>query len=181
MTLPSQVPTLRGDGSVVLRPFRDEDVQLVVAAASDPLIPLVTTVPRSGSEADARAYIDRQHQRLGEGEGYSFAVESARTGRAVGQIGLWTRDLAHGRASTGYWIAAEHRRRGYGRAALSALTAWAMGLEEVQRLQLYVEPRNEASWRTAAACGFAREGLLRSWQQVGAERRDMYVYSIVRS
>ena len=180
MSLPDHVPTLPG-GLVVLRAFRDEDLHVVVDAASDPLIPLVTTVPSSGSPADARAYIERQRDRLGEGEGYSFAVASGTTGRAVGQIGLWTRDLAHGRASVGYWIAAGHRHRGYAAAALSALTAWAMTLQEVQRLQLFVEPRNEASWRTAEACGFEREGLLRSWQQVGAERRAMYVYSVVRS
>ncbi|MEV6331519.1 hypothetical protein [Streptomyces sp. NPDC051909] len=30
--------------------------------------------------------------------------------------------------------------------------------------------------RTAEQAGFRREGLLRGWRQVGAERRDMYVY-----
>jgi hypothetical protein len=47
---------------------------------------------------------------------------------AVGQIGLWTRDISEGRGSTGYWFAETRRIRGY-------------------------------------------------WQRVGAERRDMFVYS----
>lgn len=58
-----------------------------------------------------------------------------------------------------------------------AVTDWAETLPEIQRLQLFVEPWNEGSWRTARACGYQREGLLRRWQRVGAELEDMYVYS----
>ncbi len=47
----------------------------------------------------------------------------------------------------------------------------------VARRELHVEPENEASWRTAESCGFDREGLLRSWQHVGTERRDTFIYS----
>lgn len=115
--------------------------------------------------------------RLTTGVGYSFAIADAETDQAVGQIGLWLREIAEGRATTGYWIGSPFRRRGYLRAALRALTTWALSLEEVKRLQLHVEPWNEGSWRAAEACGYQRERLLRSWQLVGAERKDMYVYS----
>ena len=56
---------------------------------------------------------------------------------------------------------------------------WASGLPELERLELYVEPWNRGSWRTAEACGFHREGLLRGWQRVGVERRDMFLYSLL--
>lgn len=62
---------------------------------------------------------------------------------------------------------------------MTALTTWAGSLPEVKRLELFVEPGNEGSWRVAEARGYQREGLLRSWQLVGAERRDMYVYSVI--
>lgn len=176
--LTPSVPRLDG-GSVTLRPFVERDADLVMSVASDPLIPLITTVPTGGTRDEALAYLERQHSRLAEGTGYSFAIADAATDEAVGQIGLWTRDIVTGRASTGYWIAPQFRRRGYARAALSTLTVWALGLAEVHRLQLYVEPWNEGSWRTAEACGYVREGLLRSWQEVGQTRRDMYVYSVV--
>jgi RimJ/RimL family protein N-acetyltransferase len=53
------------------------------------------------------------------------------------------------------------------------------GLHELQvpRLELYVEPWNTASVKTAERAEFQREGLLRSWQQVGGTRRDMYIYA----
>lgn len=176
--LPETIPRLES-ALVTLRGFELSDERLVASVADDPLIPLITTVPTTGDAGEVRAYIDRQHDRLASGRGYSFAVADPVTDDAVGQIGLWTSDIAVGRATTGYWIARQHRRRGYGGAALTALTEWALTLPEVARLQLHVEPWNEASWRIAEECGYQREGLLRSWEQVGEERKDMYVYSIV--
>lgn len=174
--LPPDMPRLSA-GPVVLRGFEDRDAGLVRSVADDPLIPLITTVPTSGAPRDAIAFIERQRDRLVTGVGYSFAIADADTDEAVGQIGLWLPEIAEGRATTGYWIGSPFRRRGYLRAALHALTTWALSLEEVKRLQLYVEPWNEGSWRAAEACGYQREGLLRSWQLVGDERKDMYVYS----
>jgi [ribosomal protein S5]-alanine N-acetyltransferase len=177
-TLPREMPVITLP-PVTLRAFRDEDVGLVQSVAGDPLIPLITTVPASGNASDARAYIERQHDRLASGAGYSFAVTDADTGEAVGQAGLWLRNLDDGRASTGYWIAARFRNRHYATAALEAISRWGLSLDGIHRVELYVEPWNEGSWRAAERVGYTREGLLRSWQQVGAERRDMYMYSLL--
>jgi RimJ/RimL family protein N-acetyltransferase len=174
------MPTLMSP-LVVLRPFERRDAGLVASAADDPLVPLITTVPVSGSEEDVQAYLARQHDRLPSGAGYSFAVADARSDEAVGQIGLWTGEIDRGRASIGYWIGRPFRRRGYATAALRTLTDWARTLEDVHRLQLFVEPWNEASWRAAEAAGYQREGLLRRWERVGDELKDMYAYSLIPS
>ncbi|WP_205859543.1 GNAT family N-acetyltransferase [Phycicoccus flavus] len=125
------------------------------------------------------AYLARQHGRTAQGQGYSFAVADRASDEAVGGIGLWTGEIDTGRASTGYWVAPPVRGRGYVTDALRTLVGWASGLPEVERLQLFVEPWNEASARAAVAAGFEREGLLRSWQRVGGSRRDMVVYGLL--
>jgi [ribosomal protein S5]-alanine N-acetyltransferase len=175
---PAELPVILHP-PIVLRAFGDADVGLVQSVATDALIPLITTVPASGNPDDARAYIDRQLSRHTTGIGYSFAIADAATGDAVGQVGLWLKDLAHGRASTGYWIAGQFRRRGYVTAALAAISRWGMSLDGIHRIELYVEPWNEGSWRAAERAGYRREGLLRSWQWVGQQRRDMYMYSLL--
>jgi RimJ/RimL family protein N-acetyltransferase len=53
------------------------------------------------------------------------------------------------------------------------------GVAPGDRLELYVEPWNEGSWRAAEAIGYKREGLLRAWQMVGDARKDMYMYSVL--
>ncbi len=61
-------------------------MELVRSVASDPLIPLITTVPSNGTSADALAFVIRQQSRLATGAGYSFAIADARTDEAVGQM-----------------------------------------------------------------------------------------------
>jgi ribosomal-protein-alanine N-acetyltransferase len=178
LMLPSEMPVL-SIGTIRLRPFRETDADVVISVADDPLIPLITTVSTSGSRDDAVAFIKRQHERLRSGAGYSFAIAEDAEDEAVGHIGLWLHDYRHGRASIGYWIAPQHRGRGYASTAMCALTRWAWTLPGIARLELYVEPWNEASWRSAERAGFRREGLLRSWQPVGSERRDMYMYGLL--
>lgn len=151
------------------------DVPSIVAASLDPLIPLITTVPNPCDEAAALAFIARQHERLQSGQGWSLAIAEG-DAPALGQIGLWPQ--SHGRASLGYWVLPAARGKGAAAKALAALSHF--GLSQFERLELYVEPWNEASWLTAERVGYQREGLLRRYQYVGSERRDMYIYSLLR-
>ncbi|WP_109528664.1 MULTISPECIES: GNAT family N-acetyltransferase [Nocardia] len=170
------VPVLDADG-VRLRLFVASDVNLIVDAGRDPLIPSITSVRAHGDQAAGQEFIRRQHHRASTGQGWSFAIADPVTDTAVGQIGLWRTDIGHGRVSIGYWIERSHRRHGYASRALRLLTSWASTLEEVSRLELYVEPWNEGSWRAAESAGFRREGLLRRWQKIDGSARDMYMYA----
>lgn len=97
--------------------------------------------------------------------------------RPVGSIGVWLRDLAAGRVAVGYWVVAAARGRGAATHALTAVAAWALKDLGIARVELFVEPDNAASIRTAERAGFVREGLLRRWQMIGGVRRDMVVFS----
>ncbi len=70
--------------------------------------------------------------------------------------------------------------RRYALDALQTRSGWAWNLSDLHRLQLHIDPANWASCRTAERAGYEREGLLRSWQEIAEERRDMLVYSVVR-
>lgn len=164
------------EGHVVrLRDFRTDDVALVVSASADPVIPLITTVPAAADEEAAQQYIARQNTRLTSGVGYAYAIARTLDDVAIGYIGLT--HLEEGRASIGYWIGSDHRGRSYAAVALRLLGDWALADLALPRLELYAEPWNEASIRTAEAAGFEREGLMRSWRSVGGARRDMWMYS----
>ncbi|MDQ2850655.1 GNAT family protein [Dermatophilaceae bacterium Sec6.4] len=174
-----EVPRLL-DAPLLLRAFADADAALVAEAGTDPLIPLITTVPTGPAAiAAVQAFIERQRDRAKSGQGYSFVIADAGTDLGMGQIGVWPHH--QGRASVGYWVAASARRRGIAHHALQMVSTWALTLPDVHRLELYVEPWNEGSWRAAERAGFAREGLLRSWQPVGGQRCDMYMYSRLRT
>ncbi len=166
-------------GPFRLRAFAPRDVGMVVEASVDPVIPLISSVPPEASAADATAFVDRQRHRLRDGYGYSFVIADGANDRGVGSIGLWLRDIDLGRASVGYWVVPAARGRRAAGFALASLAAWVFDQLAIPRLELHVEPWNVASIRTAERVGFVREGLLRSWQGVGDERRDVYAYSLL--
>ncbi|WP_329125379.1 GNAT family N-acetyltransferase [Streptomyces sp. NBC_01465] len=179
MDQPLEVPVLAASGHV-LRPWALSDLDLVREASADPYIPLVTTVPTPYSDEEGVAFVHRQWARAATRSGYPFVV-AGDDGRAVGTVGLWLRDLEQGRASLGYWTVPSARGRGAASAALGAVAAWALDELRIPRLELHVEPWNTGSLRTAERAGFRREGLLRSWQEIGGERRDMVVHSMLRT
>ncbi|RSS57153.1 GNAT family N-acetyltransferase [Streptomyces sp. WAC01280] len=178
MHQPLDVPELAADGGFTLRPWRLSDVPLVREASEDAYIPLITTVPSPWSAPAARAFVERQWERAASGAGYPFVIVDP-DGRPVGTVGLWLRDLAQGRAALGYWVVGSARGRGAAGTAVRAVVTWALKDLRIPRLELYVEPWNTASVHTAERAGFRREGLLRGWQVVGSERRDMFLYALL--
>lgn len=147
--------------------------------ATDAYIPLVGSLPAHATRAEARAYIERQHQRLATGVGYSLCI--ADLGRvALGGAGLWLGERSQGRATIGYAVAPAARGRGVAARALTALAGFAWTLDDIFRLELYIEPWNRASVRTAETAGFAYEGLLRSYEPIGDRRADMQLWSLLR-
>jgi [ribosomal protein S5]-alanine N-acetyltransferase len=161
------------DDAIRLRPFEPTDLALVRAASEDPYIPLITTVPWVYSDAEATAYLARQHQRLANGVGWSLAIADRDSGAALGGVGLWPRDATA--ASFGYFVIPECRGRALAARAVRLLAAWAFG-RGFERLELSVEPWNVASQRTAERAGFRQEALLRSLMAFGGVRRDLWMY-----
>jgi RimJ/RimL family protein N-acetyltransferase len=167
-------------GPIALRPFRPLDLGLVAELAEDPYVPLIGTVPDTFTEAAGLAYIERQHQRLADGTGYSFCVADAATDHGLGTAGLWLRNRDEGRCSVGYSVSPRARGRGVATAALTALTAFAWTHPDLHRIELYVEPANRPSVAVAERCGYQREALLRSHMVIGEQRRDMLLYAALR-
>jgi [ribosomal protein S5]-alanine N-acetyltransferase len=168
LTWPDPLPAY---GPVRLRPFAAADLDLVAELADDPYIPLIGTVPAVFTPEAGAAYLERQHQRLRDGLGWSFAISDRVTDRAVGGAGLWPHP--GGPATAGYAVAPAYRGRGYATAALHALTAFARTVPGVEEVELLIEPENAASVAVARRCGYADAGLVPEHIEIGGVRRDM--------
>ena len=176
---PLRVPTLSRP-PVMLRPYAVSDLAMVRQAADDPFIPSISTVPRTYSEGAGRAFIERQHARAAEGDGFSFVIaeESDPTTRH-----RFDRSVAPGdreRPGLHRLLAARPARgRGHAADALRAVVAFAFDELAVPRLHLFVEPWNVASSRTARAAGFTREATLRGWERIDGEQRDAECFALL--
>jgi RimJ/RimL family protein N-acetyltransferase len=168
-------------GGVWLRPFEPQDVALVRELSTDPYIPQISTLPVDADEDEALDWIERQHDRLTEGAGFSFCAVDRNSATPVGTVGLWTGGYPGGRATAGYSVAPSARGRGVATDTLAAVTGFAWSLPPLHRIELFIEPWNEASRRPAARAGYRFEGLLRSHQEIGGRRRDMELWARLRS
>lgn len=162
---------LAGDG-FVLRPFTIDDVAPDHAAIEDPssarwLNAVSTGEPRTvfgGLEAMRRA-----------GQALAFTIADPEDGRYLGAVMLFVKE--HDTGELAYVVAPEARGRGFARGAVALLGDWGVATLGLQRLQLRIDPDNEASHRVALACGYQVEGVLRSAFVVRGERRDITMYS----
>jgi RimJ/RimL family protein N-acetyltransferase len=86
------------------------------------------------------------------------AVVAEPAGIVVGHAGFHGPPDDAGMVEIGYTILPEHRRRGYGRAAVAALLAEAAASPEVRTVRASISPDNAASLALARSFGFAQVG-----------------------
>ena len=113
------------------------------------------------------------------GEDFVFGIFSRDEGEAVGGSGLHTR-AGGGALEIGYWIRAGSTGRGYARETTAALTQVAFRVCGVNRVEIHVDPANEASLRIPRALGFTEEATLRRRlpSSPGQPPRDSVVFAL---
>ncbi|MFD6279751.1 GNAT family N-acetyltransferase [Streptomyces sp. NPDC060209] len=145
-------------GSLLLRPWRRDDIPALLAAYDDPAMRrwLRTQVPDAGA---AERWMTVQEDGWASGSRFGFAVtDTARDGELVGNLALNRHVPGAGSAQAGYWTTASARGRGVAPRALGALTGWAFATfaeDGLRSLELLHEAGNEASCRVAEKSGFA--------------------------
>ncbi len=154
---------------------------MLMDLATDPYVPNIGTLAAHASRSQAIEWIERQAFALRAGTSYSFCAADSATDDALGTAGLNLTNLDDGRASAGYSVAPRSRGRRVAEHALIALTTFAWSLPDLYRVELYIEPWNIPSVRTAERAGYQREGLLREFQEIAGSRVDLLLFSVLRS
>jgi len=172
-------PELR-TSRVVLRKWSFDDLACVAEASTDPDIPRGTTVPTEYTDDAGRDWIERQWTRQTTGQGLSLAVAQPDGGKAVGLVYLGLRSPV-GHCEIGYWLVPSARGRGLGIEAVRVSSRWVLGESAVYRLYAHVVPDNRASLALLEACGFTREGVLRSFLRYPDADLDVVSYSLLSS
>ncbi|MQA75583.1 MAG: GNAT family N-acetyltransferase [Solirubrobacterales bacterium] len=167
------------DGTVRVRLIADADLPAIAAACRDPEIVRYTTIPAPYEPRHAREWQLRAEAGQAAGTDIGALVVDRGSDELLGSVGMHGLDPANGRASAGYWVAAEARGRGVATRGLWLLCRFAFDEIGVERIELWIEPENEPSRRVAQRVGFRSEGLLRSFMPIQGVRRDMLMYSLL--
>jgi len=148
-------------GNLLLRPWREDDVEAVWVAGQDPELQRWNV---TGSRAEIAVRLAR-HRDWSSGDHCSWAVVEA--GQLVGSMSLHNIDRLQAEAEVGYWTVAAARGRGIAARVTDAVCTWAFAALEVDRIQLFHAVDNPASGRVAAKAGFTLEGRLRRSHRYG--------------
>jgi len=146
------------DGVVVLRPWREEDIEEALAG-HDELIAHWFGFPETAPTPEQhRKAIERWH------EGYAdqrrlvgFVVEHQ--GRVVGAVDV--RKVGEATGELSWTLYAGQRGKGYATRAVRLLSDYAIDVLGLGRVEAKVEPGNEKSMRVATRAGLRREGVRR--------------------
>lgn len=168
------------DGVVTVRPWREEDVEPLVAALDgDPDVSRwLELIPQPYREPEARAWVGASTHMWREGTASPFAVLAEK--EVVGGCGVNWIDRDHGVGDIGYWARSDVRGRGYITRAVTVVARWAFDVGS-ERLQVRADVENVASQRVAERAGFTREGVQRSarYNPRLGRRMDFVVFSLL--
>jgi RimJ/RimL family protein N-acetyltransferase len=167
------------DGPTALRPWRDSDLDALVAACQDPEISRWTRVPANYSLADGQRYLQQRYDMAFAGLAAAFAIVEAPDGRLLGSVALMRIEWEHQRAEVGYWLGREARGAGHTTRAVRLICEWGFRELGLARIALLAATGNHPSQRVAERSGFTHEALLRSYMCNNAERQDMLSYVLL--
>jgi RimJ/RimL family protein N-acetyltransferase len=168
------------DGVVLLRPWREADIDQLVEACKDPEIPKWTAAPEPYTHADASAWV-RGDPLPKEpcGDRISFAVAAVNDPeRLFGSMSL-IRMEPGASAEIGYWTATWARGLGVTTRGVRTLAAWAFEEFKLKRIELLIAVDNGASNAVAERAGFTREGTLRDYREAKGVWRDHHIWSLL--
>lgn len=166
-----------GDGEIVLRLRREEDVPLIAAASTDP-----ETRRRLDDEPltpeRQRDSVARTEEQWRTGRGAPFVIADAADNRPLGLLNMQFDD---DREVAGIAVSVFPEARGRGIASKAVRLGAAWGLRDLGLERVFAEAAadNIASIRTIAKAGFQREGLLRAHCKTHGQRHDCVMFSLL--
>ena len=165
------------DDAVMLRLFEVSDATAISVACRDPEIARWTFMPDELTVPQAKEWIQRAYDALKRAHSLRLAIMDNKDEEFLGQIGIGRLNWEQQVGEVFYWLAAPARGRGAAARAVRLVTDWAFSTLNLARLEIIVDPRNDASQHVALAAGYTRECVLRSYQRFKDGRMDAVMFS----
>jgi RimJ/RimL family protein N-acetyltransferase len=170
------------EGSLVLRPFRDDDVSRLYEAVRESIAevsPWLSWCHQDYSIEESREFISSRAQAAASEEWYSFGIFEKDTDRFLGGVGLNFINRVHRIGNLGYWVRTSAAGRGIATKAARLMARFAFEQVGLHRVEILAAIPNLASQRVAEKAGAVREGVLRKRLLIGGEAQDAVLFSLI--
>lgn len=181
MNLTTSPPTSFKTERLLIRRYREEDVDLLYAAARASITRVFEFLPWCHPDyqrQDAIDWLGAVTENWKKADTWSFGIFSADGQQLHGGCGI-SRIDEHPIGNLGYWIGTGSEQRGIATEATIALAEYGLRELGLQRIEIIMSVRNEGSRKVAIAAGASFEGQLRNRLLLHGARHDAYQYSII--
>jgi len=115
------------------------------------------------------------------GDNFTYGIFGADEAELLGSTGLHPR-IGPGGLEIGYWVRASATRRGIVTESTAALTRVGLEICKADRIEIRIEPRNQASAGIPRKLGYAEEATLRRRLpgREGGPLRDVTIFTMFR-
>jgi RimJ/RimL family protein N-acetyltransferase len=170
---------------LVIRCYEHGDAPLLKAAIDSSLEHLQPWMPWALDEPQT---LEQKAELVGffrssfaAGENFTYGIFAADEAELLGGTGLHPR-VGPGGLEIGYWVRASATRRGIVTESAAALTRVGLEICEADRIEIRIEPRNDASLGVPRKLGFTEEATLRRRLvgRKGEPLRDVTIFTMFR-
>lgn len=166
-------------GPLALRRIRADDaadIASAVAASLEHLRPWMSwATPDATTRQAQAARIVEADELWDAGTDFLYSILTAPGNVVVGEVGLHRR-REDGCVEIGYWIGADHVRRGLGTAAARAATQVALAMPGTRRAEIHCDEANAASAAVARGAGYRLERVDEREPQAPGERGRLMIW-----
>jgi len=170
---------------LVIRCYDPRDAALVKEAIDSSLEHLRPFMPWADDEPEPLeakvALLRRFRAAFDAGENFPYGIFDPCEREVVGGTGLHPR-IGPGGLEIGYFVRASAVRQGIATEAAAALTRVAFEVCDADRVEIRIDPRNEASFGVPHKLGFPAEATLRRRlpARAGEPLRDVVIHTLFR-
>lgn len=165
---------------IILRAPQPGDIDILYEWENNPEVWKVSGTVEPFSRNDIRKHIREASKSIYESRQARFMICLAADETPVGTIDLFDFDPFNLRAGVGILIADQcHRRKGYARMALKAITDWSFNYLKIHQLYCNIMAENSASIALFEEAGFSLSGTRRDWYRGSSGYSDELFYQLI--
>ncbi|HEU5245339.1 MAG TPA: GNAT family N-acetyltransferase [Gaiellaceae bacterium] len=170
---------------LVIRCYEPRDAPLLKEAIDSSLEHLRPWMPWAHQEPqtlEQKLELVKQFRaNFDSGENFTCGIFTADETKALGGTGLHPR-IGPGGLEIGYWIRGSATRQGYATESSAALTRVGFEVCGADRIEIRIEPRNQASFGVPRKLGFVEEATLRRRlpAREAGPLRDVTIFTMFR-
>jgi RimJ/RimL family protein N-acetyltransferase len=170
---------------LVIRCYEPRDAPLLKDAVDTSLEHLLAWMPWADNEPQTleqkTSLLRSFRSKFDAGDDFAYGIFDQAEAEQLGGTGLMPR-VGPGGLEIGYWMRASATRRGFMTESTTALTRVGFEVCAADRIEIRIEPGNEASLGIPRKLGFAEEATLRRRLpgREGEPLRDVTVFTLFR-